>query len=151
MASRAVSSDIFVPWSETKTSWGTSSNGSARASQRPQHFDGELWSVDFSRPGALSGGFSVCAGACLNVSLDHDLHGRISLGGGIEAGVSITAGGSSPSESGFFAGGSCTIAGGGIGAYGEAGIQQNGPLGYYGGGVSFGAKAGCSAQPGWGW
>lgn len=33
----------------------------------------------------------------------------------------------------------------------ETSEQQNGPLGYYGGGVAIGAKAGCSAQAGWGW
>lgn len=151
-ARRKTRVEIFVP--SGPTPWRVAARNqpvAPRATPRVRHFDGELLSANWSRGGAVGAGFSACAGFCLNGSLDHDGHGRLSLGAGLELGFSLTAGASSESGSGLFAGGSCTLTTGPIGLYAEGGIQQSGPLFYYGGGFSGGAKAGCSAQAGWGW
>ncbi|WP_292775014.1 MULTISPECIES: PA14 domain-containing protein [Microbacterium] len=94
---------------------------------------------------------SACAGACLNLSIGHDGTGRVGLGFGLKAGVSVSAGASTESEGGLYLGGSCTAVMGPVGGYISGGIQENGPLGYGGGGVSVGAALGCSADVGWGW
>ncbi|MDF2561424.1 MAG: hypothetical protein K0R99_2870 [Microbacterium sp.] len=101
--------------------------------------------------GTVDFGISACVGGCINVSLGHDGSGRIGLGFGLKAGVSVSAGVSTESESGLYLGGSCTAVAGPAGVYMEGGIQQNGPLGYGGAGFAAGASAGCSADVGFGW
>ncbi|WP_285136157.1 hypothetical protein [Microbacterium sp. lyk4-40-TSB-66] len=150
-ARRKTRDEVFVPSGPPSFPGAARSGHEPRVIQNVQNSDGALFSIDLSRGGAIEGGLSACAGVCLNDSFDHDLHGRLSLGFGPELGISATVGASTESASGLFVGGSCTLATASVGVYGEAGIQQNGPLGYYGGGVSLGAKVGCSAQAGWGW
>ena len=103
------------------------------------------------KSGTLDGGISVCAGGCVNFSLSSDLSGRVGVGWGPKAGVSGSVGVSTPSESGFYMGASCIGVVGPLGGYLEGGKQQSGPENYVGGGLAFGASAGCSYDVGWGW
>ncbi|GEM_PF-1969940 len=98
--------------------------------------------------GTIDFGVSVCAGGCVNVSVGHDLSGRVGVGWGPKAGISGSLGVSSESSGGFYMGGSCVGTLGPIGGYVEAGMQENGPAGYKGAGLAFGASAGCSYDVG---
>jgi RHS repeat-associated protein len=101
--------------------------------------------------GTIDVGVSACAGVCMNLSLGHDFSGRIGLGFGPEVGVAVSAGAGSESTGGFYLGGSCSASMGPVGGYVEGGIQERGPLGYGGAGITWGAGLGCSADVGWGW
>jgi hypothetical protein len=120
--------------------------------RKQTHYDGELFRLDPQYAGTSGIGVSLCALACISLTLSPDIqHGKISLGAGPSGGISFRAGGSTRSEQGLFIGGSCFISGGPLGFYIEGGIQQKGPLGYGGLGLSGGAGVGCAVEGGLEW
>ncbi|WP_292710650.1 PA14 domain-containing protein [Microbacterium sp. 67-17] len=96
-------------------------------------------------------GWTGCVGGCISISTDLQGHARIAFGGGLRLSSTFQFGGSSETQPGAFFGGSRVVSAGPFGAYGDVGMQENGPLWYGGGGVSVGGGIGCDGFAGWGW